>query len=143
MPPAVKERLDTLQLRLPGYDASVSVKGDRIHLTPDQTQQYEKLIIEQYQKILPRLLTHPGFVNLEPGRRQDLIEDVLGKAKKTARAEFIAKWQSKYPSQPVPGPDTELVPFSSDQGGRTPPFTPEPFQSTDPSNPFAPVEFPR
>lgn len=83
-----REKLKDLGIKVSGYEPSFTQAGTTVPLTRTQQQEYEKLVIEEYEKVIGRLNTK-AFKNLPEKRRQEILSERLSDAKLIARRKLF------------------------------------------------------
>lgn len=79
-----RSRIETLGVKIPGYQNTLSVNGVTVPLTEKETERYESILIEEYNRTIGRL----NIANLEKlplARRQDIVDRQMALAKQRAR----------------------------------------------------------
>lgn len=80
-----RKKVDGLDLRLTGYDASIPAGGRPLYLTKGQTKRYEKLVIEEYEKIISKVNV-TQLERVPAPERQKRFNNLLVIAKNKARS---------------------------------------------------------
>lgn len=80
-----RKKVDSLDLRLTGYDASIPAGGRPLYLTKSQTERYEKLVIEEYEKIISKI-SASQLERIPAPERQKRFNNLLVIAKNKARS---------------------------------------------------------
>jgi len=83
-----KKWLEALRLRVPTYDTKLSFGRQKLPLFAEEIEAYEELIIREYDTALNKI-NWERLSALDSFRRQELISNVLGAAKKKARGQLI------------------------------------------------------
>lgn len=79
-----RKRIETLGVKIPGYQNTLSVNGVTVPLTEKETERYEGILIEEYNRTIGRLNVG-NLEKLPMARRQDIVDRQMALAKQRAR----------------------------------------------------------
>lgn len=77
------------KLVVPGYQSTLSWKGQQLKLTPDELSFYRANILTNYETTFSEHLSDPEFKSLSQKEKQEVVYEAASRAKKDARQTLI------------------------------------------------------
>ena len=89
VPQETKKWLDSQQLRIPGYQDIVGKKGERVTLTQEEQDYFEKMLLEKHLDTIRTLRKSQPFLSLSGEARREDFSKSMSKDNKAATKEMV------------------------------------------------------